>query len=88
LQKLCDDHWEYVESVIRNEYISELAITNGAGLDLDAYCKRLEFHYKSAMAHGFKHGVQWSAWQNLIVDKEAKIITIRSGQNIILDPEI
>ena len=63
LQKMCDEHWAYVEAVIRNEYDSKSAKPNGSGLvpymDLDAYCRRISLHYKSAMAHGFKHGVQW-----------------------------
>jgi len=58
LEKLCDDHWAYVEGVIRNEYLSNLAITDSM-IDLDAYCERVKFHYKTAMAHGFKHGIQW-----------------------------
>ena len=59
LQKLCDDHWEYIEQVIRNEYDSEAAYPNGRAIDIDAYCRRVKLHYTTAMAHGFKHGVQW-----------------------------
>ena len=59
LQKVCDEHWAYVEQVIRNEYDSKAAQPNGSDMDLDAYCRRISLHYKSAMAHGFKHGVQW-----------------------------
>lgn len=59
LQKLCDDHWTYVEMVIRNEYDSEVALPNGSAIDIDAYCRRISLHYKTALAHGFKHGIQW-----------------------------
>ena len=59
LQELCDDHWEYIEQVIRNEYDSKIALPDGEGFDLDAYCRRVSWHYKTALAHGFKHGIQW-----------------------------
>lgn len=52
LQKLCDDHWSYVEQVIRNEY-------NHPEEFLETYIESLKFHYTTAMAHGFKHGVAW-----------------------------
>jgi len=41
LQEFCDDHWEYIEQVIRNEYDSEIARPDGEGFDLDAYCRRI-----------------------------------------------
>lgn len=59
LQKLCDEHWTYVEQIIRNEYDSEIAHPTGTALDIDAYCRRVKLHYITAMAHGFKHGIQW-----------------------------
>ena len=59
LQKLCDAHWAYVEQIIRNEYDSEVAYPDGITFDIDAYCRRVKLHYTTAMAHGFKHGVQW-----------------------------
>ena len=59
LQKLCDEHWEYVEQVIRNEYESEMAYPQGSDFSIDAYCRRIRLHYITAMVHGFKHGVQW-----------------------------
>jgi len=59
LQRLCNEHWEYVEQVIRNEYDSAISYPNGIAFDLDAYCRRVKLHYITAMAHGFKHGIQW-----------------------------
>ena len=53
LQKLCDDHWEYVEQVILQEY------DHPEEFLMDTYLKAMRFHYTTAMAHGFKHGVQW-----------------------------
>lgn len=58
IQKLADDHWEYVEQVIRNEYDSEIAEPIGTAMDIDAYCRRVELHYKTAFIHGFKHGYE------------------------------
>ena len=52
LEKLCEEHWKYVEEVIRTEY------DDSDEYDIDSYCRRVGFHYKSAMKHGFKHGVQ------------------------------
>ncbi len=57
LEGLCDEHWIYIEQVIRNEYDSEPARLNGEMFALDAYCRKIGLHYRLAMAHGFKHGV-------------------------------
>lgn len=59
LQKLCDEHWGYIEQIIRNEYDSDMAQLTHTSFDLDAYYRRVELHYKTAMVHGFKHGIQW-----------------------------
>lgn len=59
IQELYDNHWEYVEKVIRNEFDSETEFV----IDGNAYCRRVSFHYKTAFRHGFKHGVQ-SVTQN------------------------
>ena len=55
LQKLCDEHWSYIEQVIRIEYCG---IDKYDAEEIDSYCRRIRFHYISAMKHGFKHGVQ------------------------------
>ena len=52
-------HWDYVESVIRTEYDSETDCPNGWAFDLDAYCRRVGHHFKTAFEHGFKHGFDW-----------------------------
>lgn len=57
-EKLADEHWAYIEQVIRNEYDSETAYPTGSMMDIDAYCRRVGLHYKSAFVHGFKHGCE------------------------------
>ena len=47
VQKLIDSHWAYVEDLLETE-----------GKDIE-YIERVGFHYRSAMGHGFKHGVEW-----------------------------
>ena len=57
LKKLCDDHWAYIEQVIRNEYDDPKSTHTKE--DIDSYCRRIKLHYTTAMTHGFKHGMQW-----------------------------
>jgi len=47
-KKLAEEHWDYVERLI------ELMIENEMEL--------LKFHYVEAFIHGYKHGVEDSAW--------------------------
>jgi hypothetical protein len=55
-EQLAQQHWAYVEQVIRHEW--------GETENMDEeYLKALEFHYKSAFAHGFKHGKEEKQWQ-------------------------
>ena len=44
--KLVEDHWGYVEQVLLAHGEAE-----------DVVCK-IGFHYKSAMEHGYKHGIE------------------------------
>lgn len=45
-QALAEEHWEYIR---------RLLVTHGDDGDPDELAK-IEFHYKSAMIHGYKHG--------------------------------
>jgi hypothetical protein len=45
-QILADEHWVYIRSLL---------VTHGDDGDPDELAK-IEFHYKSAMIHGYKHG--------------------------------
>lgn len=56
IEELAESHWEYVESVIRIEH-------EGDEKGLDEYCKRVGHHFKTAMIHGVKHGVEWAQLQ-------------------------
>ena len=63
-KKLAAEHWEYVESVIRNEYYQLVLpcgeqLPEGEMFDLDAYCRRVGHHFQTAFIHGFKHGVEY-----------------------------
>jgi len=56
-KQLADEHWAYVESVIRAEW-KAFATTTDCSPDLvDEHCEIIGHHYRSAMIHGFKHGV-------------------------------
>jgi hypothetical protein len=58
LDKTIEEHWDYIKQVIKHEYASEWAMVDGSSMDLDSYLKRVEFHYKTAMKHGYGHGVE------------------------------
>lgn len=52
-EQLADEHWEYVRGVIDRE---NLAVEHMA-LGMDEYLVKIEFHFKTAMIHGYKHGL-------------------------------
>ena len=60
---LAEEHWKYVESVIRSE------LRNNENrvlcLSLDDYCGRVGHHFKTALIHGMKHGVEWAYGRKL-----------------------
>ena len=47
-QELADAHWEYVGQLLRVGQVNDPP----EGLDI------IEFHYKTAFMHGYKHGIQ------------------------------
>ncbi len=49
LQEMIDAHWDYVKDVIRNAH---------GGTVIEARMQELEFHYKTAFRHGYKHAMQ------------------------------
>jgi hypothetical protein len=59
VDKLCDNHWEYIKNVLLK---GKNCSYPNAPLQKEEsdLLKLIEFHYKTAMAHGFKHGVQWA----------------------------
>ena len=46
MSKLADDHWNYVAEVLRSHGETEVII------------EKCGFHYRTAIAHGYKHGVE------------------------------
>lgn len=46
-EELANAHWSYVESVL---------IAHGVTMEIITQCG---FHYRTAMIHGFKHGVEY-----------------------------
>ena len=50
IEKLIDDHWDYVKSVLDHAHMDADEMDN------------IEFHYKTAFEHGWKHGMgeEWS----------------------------
>lgn len=55
VKKLSNDHWGYVEDVLFKIF----EITTIKELSKDQIVELIEFHYKSAFEHGFKHGVEY-----------------------------
>jgi hypothetical protein len=52
-EKLAREHWDYLESLLQSEL---------SGQDhLNEYVRRVGFHFRSAMIHGFKHGVEYAS---------------------------
>ena len=45
IEKLIDDHWDYVKSVLDHAHMDADEMDN------------IEFHYKTAFEHGWKHGM-------------------------------
>lgn len=52
-EKLAEAHWEYIEALLRNE----INASNEPSECLERYIQSIGFHYKTAMIHGYKHGV-------------------------------
>jgi len=50
LKKMIDSHWSYVKKVIEIEIESNIF-----EISKEKYLETIEFHYKTAMAHGYKH---------------------------------
>jgi len=66
VKKLCDEHWNYVKGVlIAGEEPAEPFSTEEKKLAV------IEFHYKTAFEHGFKHG------------KESVLKAVETAQKII-----
>ena len=47
-EKLAADHWKYLEGLLESHNVDEKAV------------EAIGFHYRTAMVHGFKHGVEAS----------------------------
>jgi hypothetical protein len=47
LDKLINDHWNYIEGVLK--------ASDTLGCKAPSHFKEIEYHYKTAFAHGWKH---------------------------------
>jgi len=56
-KQLADEHWEYVESLLNNEYVPLCSHGDLDELSMN-YIEKVGFHYRSAAIHFYKHGVQ------------------------------
>lgn len=54
-EQLAEAHWGYIEQAIRTEYDGSEVEARGF-IDLEFYLRRVGFHYRTAMVHGYKHG--------------------------------
>ena len=50
---MIEEHWEYVKGVLESDLLDSDRIN------------MIEYHYKTAMKHGFKHGVEAVMYHNL-----------------------
>lgn len=70
IEKLCSDHWVYVKNFLLTGGLDDCPKVS-PDKDVTGLLRMIEFHYKNAMAHGFKHGVQWAYEQlKLKTDEE------------------
>ena len=46
IKTMCDEHWSYIEKGLKL-----------SGIEIDVL-KHIEFHYKTAMYHGYKHAME------------------------------
>lgn len=44
--KLASDHWNYIEGILKAHDLD------------DKYIKTIEYHYKTAFIHGYKHAME------------------------------
>ena len=49
---MIEDHWKYVKGVLESDLLDSDRID------------MIEYHYKTAMKHGFKHGVEAARYHN------------------------
>lgn len=54
VKEMVDGHWHYIEQLLR---------THGQNVNI----KVIEFHYKSAFVHGFKHGIEFRGLPEIAV---------------------
>lgn len=55
LTKLIDDHWKYIEGVL----YSSLLYTSVATDEDTARIEEIEYHYKTAFEHGWRHSKEY-----------------------------
>ena len=53
-EQLADEHWNYVRGVIEQENDRVEFMV----LSLNDYIAKIEYHFKTALIHGFKHGAE------------------------------
>ena len=58
LDDLVQSHWNYIEQLLK------------AHDTLEGDIKVIEFHYKSAFIHGWKHAMEYMEEQNLQIQRE------------------
>lgn len=58
ITQLVEAHWEYVKSVINNELPHEADAS--LSFNVPEYVERIGHHFKTAMTHGVKHGIEWA----------------------------
>ncbi|MBW2030738.1 MAG: hypothetical protein JRJ31_16875 [Deltaproteobacteria bacterium] len=52
---LADEHWEYISGVIEREH-PKLSETSPEALA--SYLEAIEYHFKTAFVHGYKHAME------------------------------
>ena len=55
-REIAEKHWEYVESIIREEWAAWAEVADTSRVD--AHCRLIGHHFRTAMVHGYKHGME------------------------------
>ena len=68
LDRIIDDHWDYVAGVINAVECANISI------------ETIEYHYKTAFEHGYKHGVE--SGPRRMTDKELHSLVMKREKEV------
>jgi len=65
-KQLANEHWEYIEKVLRTAGETEEVI------------RKIKFHYITAFIHGYKHAVEEieNEWNNMLDEEDIEDVSV------------